>query len=394
MENVIGNPVEGENFFGRGNEVTAIWSRLKTDNILLLAPRRVGKTSLMLRLRDEAKAAGYEVLYASVAGAQTEVAFARTMLAAIAKHAAKKTIAEKLKTSRVGGWLRRVKKIGIFSVVELELNDEAKDHWAAIGEEIVAALTSSGARWLLLVDEVPIFILALLRADQSGVRARDFLNWFRTMRQDAGNVSRVRWLLAGSIGLDTVTRRMNFGDTINDLFLYNDFGPFDDETAHAFLRKLAWSSGSTLSDEVIARVCERMQWLLPFHLQLWFNEVPRGVVVTAEVADCAYERLLLPAKKSYFDFWRQRLHEELGRPDDARAIRILNVVAGATQDEGVSRQTLSAVFSMDIADIDERDRQLNYLVDVLTGDGYISARGDRHYFRSALLHEFWRRYVV
>lgn len=58
MHNLIGKPAEGEDFFDRVRETRRIWDRLDTDNVLLLAPRRVGKTSLMLRLRDGAAERG------------------------------------------------------------------------------------------------------------------------------------------------------------------------------------------------------------------------------------------------------------------------------------------------------------------------------------------------
>ena len=46
MHNLIGKPAEGEDFFDRERELRQVWDRLETDNVLLLAARRVGKTSL------------------------------------------------------------------------------------------------------------------------------------------------------------------------------------------------------------------------------------------------------------------------------------------------------------------------------------------------------------
>ena len=47
MRNVTGAIAKGDDFFNRANEMQAFWSDLATDSLLLLAPRRVGKTSLM-----------------------------------------------------------------------------------------------------------------------------------------------------------------------------------------------------------------------------------------------------------------------------------------------------------------------------------------------------------
>jgi hypothetical protein len=300
-----------------------------------------------------------------------------------------------LTKSPVAKFLGKVKKFGVASVFEFELKDDAEAHWATIGEAIVVALAATGSKWLILVDELPIFVLALLRADASGNRARDFLNWFRTLRQHSDLGQKVRWLLAGSIGLDTVTRRMGLGDTINDLYLYSDFGAFTRDTAFALLGELAKSYSMTLADDVKGHICGRMGWLIPFHLQMCFADLsarcPRGTPTLADV-DAVYDNLLSPAKKTYFDFWRQRLQEELGQPDDGRAIRILNAIA--KDDEGATRQTLSGVLSADLADAVAREQQLLYLTDTLVSDGYVVMLGERYQFRSALLRDYWRRNVV
>lgn len=52
-----------------------MWQYLYGDDLLLLAPRRVGKTSLMLRLRDTAGARGLEAAYLSVAGVEQRQRF-------------------------------------------------------------------------------------------------------------------------------------------------------------------------------------------------------------------------------------------------------------------------------------------------------------------------------
>ncbi len=44
----MGKPVKGSNFFNRKRELRRLWRCLESDNVLLLAPRRVGKTSLRI----------------------------------------------------------------------------------------------------------------------------------------------------------------------------------------------------------------------------------------------------------------------------------------------------------------------------------------------------------
>jgi len=43
---VVSGPATGKDFFDREDEVKAILESLRRDNILLVAPRRYGKTSV------------------------------------------------------------------------------------------------------------------------------------------------------------------------------------------------------------------------------------------------------------------------------------------------------------------------------------------------------------
>ena len=51
----VGSPVEGKDFYGRNELIKLIWDRLEKNNLLLAAPRRFGKTSIMLNLRDNSR---------------------------------------------------------------------------------------------------------------------------------------------------------------------------------------------------------------------------------------------------------------------------------------------------------------------------------------------------
>lgn len=385
IQNAVGKPVEGRNFFDRKRETAELWSRLETDDILLLAPRRVGKTSLMFHMRDTAAEHGQRAMYISVADAGSESAFVRRLLAEVEAHDEKKRFAAAIHKSRVASFFRRTKKFSVGGI-GLELTDDADAHWPELGESIAAALHGLGGKWLLLIDEVPIFVLALLRSDPTGERARKFLNWFRALRQRAENKN-VRWFLAGSIGLDTVTRRMGFGDTINDLFVYTDFGPFDRTTAFAFLSELAASYSIAVSDDVKSAICARTGWLIPFHLQLCFSELRmlcHGRSPAAADVDAVYGHLLSAARKQYFDYWYQRLREELGTPDDGYAVALLNAIA--IDPAGASAQTLRGKLG--------DGERLTYLLDVLSSDGYIVEQEGRYLFRSSLLRDFWRRHIT
>lgn len=49
----IGPPATGEDFFDRETLLEDIQGAVSKGSVLLAAPRRVGKTSIMLRIRDK-----------------------------------------------------------------------------------------------------------------------------------------------------------------------------------------------------------------------------------------------------------------------------------------------------------------------------------------------------
>jgi hypothetical protein len=62
-----GTPAEGEHFAGRETELAAILSRLRSGiNVVVVSPRRYGKTSLLLRAEHELEQDGAAVIHANV----------------------------------------------------------------------------------------------------------------------------------------------------------------------------------------------------------------------------------------------------------------------------------------------------------------------------------------
>ena len=54
----MGRLADGPAFFDRQEIMSRAWDLLKTSNLLLLAPRRVGKSSLLNRMKQDGAARG------------------------------------------------------------------------------------------------------------------------------------------------------------------------------------------------------------------------------------------------------------------------------------------------------------------------------------------------
>lgn len=72
-----GTPAEGDHFTGRDEELAAVLSRMRAGiNVVLISPRRYGKTSLLLRAERELTQAGAAVVHTNVLRSRDLGAFA------------------------------------------------------------------------------------------------------------------------------------------------------------------------------------------------------------------------------------------------------------------------------------------------------------------------------
>jgi hypothetical protein len=405
LKNITGRPISSESdFYGREQEVARIWRKLENDHVLLLAPRRVGKTSLMYCLRNEANRKGDPcAVYLSVAGIRNELDFVKAIYRAVAESPAATSrlshLAQRLQ-SRLTRFLQRVESVGIPDLFEVGLRQVPPAEWEHVGRELIAALRALAGQWLIMVDEVPIFVLDLLRQDPTAQWTRTFLNWFRQVRQGPPEGESLRWLLAGSIGLDVLTRRHNLSDTINDLSLEN-LDAFSPEISDRFLSDIGESYNLTLAPEVRIRIIERAGWPIPYYLQIFFNGIlercsDERIAPSVQMVEAIFEDLVSPAKRAYFDYWNQRLTEELGAPQSDWARALLK--ACAVDNAGASRAILDQTLTQHITNPNDREAALNWLLDVLLSDGYLTQytvrNVGRYRFRSNLLREFWLRRFV
>ena len=84
MRNITGQAVVGDNLYGRDYEIARLWEKLEQgEHILMLAPRRVGKTSLMLEL-DRAPRENWDVIYVDVESGDGPTDCVAAILAALA----------------------------------------------------------------------------------------------------------------------------------------------------------------------------------------------------------------------------------------------------------------------------------------------------------------------
>jgi hypothetical protein len=392
MRNITGPPVGGDDFFGREKELARLRSAVEDGNhVLLSAPRRVGKSSLVGKLGDVLKAANWRVAMADVQAAEDEVQFVQTLIASLQAAGLKITWFAWFEE-----WIQRG-----HDLVKGKRREKSAD-WKEVGDKIEDLLRDAAKKrepLLVIMDELPIFLAKLDKEEDGPQRVAHVLRWLRAARH-AGLPS-VRWVVCGSIGLDSFVEARGLAGTVND-FKAQTLGPFDEPGAVRCLQLLGSNPkyDMPLSEEACRLVLERLGWPLPYFLQLMFdalrevrNDGHKGPAfpTTADV-EAAFQLLLNPQQVLKFSHWDTRLEDQFADPADAGVARLL-LKRICRHPQGIARDALQAdlVARRPNADLDLLERRLRDILLLLERDGYLIRQGDDYAFRSFLLRAYWER---
>ena len=376
----MGRLAEGDAFFDREEVIGRAWTLLETSNLLLLAPRRVGKSSLLNRMNATGAGRGFNTLYLSVPDAEDELDFMKRLIRAFRET-----------EWAPGGWLAAFKNELpknleiVFKTSLLELKAKQFD-WRGPAEELELLLKRADSETLLLIDELPLLIGSIVHQDPTGNRAERFLLWLKRLREQY----RPRWFFAGSIGLDSVARKLKLSGTIHDLQPI-ELDAFSPEKAREYLITRGLYYKWQLAPETIEAILRAVEWPIPFHLNLILEEL-RGVVgesgetPSTPLVEIALQRLMSHGR-THFDHWDERLEKlmDVGFPQYCEIILGL----ACREIEGINLATLDLRLSREISSETERERTLRQLLDLLISDGYLVRLQGGVRFRSALLRRYW-----
>lgn len=386
--------MEDDDFFDRPGDVDRLRRELANGgNLLLVAPRRVGKTSLVLRICELERQANRAAVFFDVEGCPDELAFAEKLVDAIRETGfdpeplTKLSLVLRKARQALGGM--RVGAAG----VNMEMGSPEDPDLSTLGraiESVFRRVEAQQTPLLIAIDEMPELLLAMSSGAQGAERVAAFLHWLRSLRQTYRKY--VRWIFLGSIGLDTFVDNHQLRKTINDLTTVG-LDALSVEEAHTFLFRLGEGTGIGLSDHQRTEIIARVGWPLPHHLQIAVHAIiDCGVDCGSPSAiNAAFEHLLSPLNIGEFDTWRHRLNQQFDRFDSDAAKQVLRVLCQAP--DGHERDSIfnALMSSRPGADPAAVDEQLSKLLMMLQRDGYILKSGNRYAFRSFLLRDYWYR---
>jgi hypothetical protein len=406
MDNIAGSPVEGDDFYGREDDLARLREILNHDDILLLGPRRIGKTSIARAVMAAVRAEGWRAIETNVASCQDERAFLDKLESALS--AELNSLAAKA-TGVIGDAFaalgKRIKSVRVSipggGGIDMGMAESNADDWTKIANDLLQLIAKANERWLIYIDELPIMLFNILRNDpQNGVqRVRRFLDWFRNDVRAMPDVRTVRWLVSGSVGLDTLVQQHGMADTINSM-KHATLEAFSDDVATRMLCKLADRYELAFTQADARNLVAAVLWPQPYYLQLAFHHL-RSMMKQGSIVDVpvligqAIAKMAQPSEDNDFHHWEGRLSIQLSAVDAGHCMAMLELAAQLPTGARAESLLDKLQERMPNATPDEARHAFFVLRDILQRDAYWwpdETQGHKRYrFRLEPLRYWWLR---
>ena len=401
LVNCVGVPVSGEDrFWNRETEVIRLIELLLAGNsVLLIAPRRVGKTSLMKEVERQLEGR-FICLSADLQADQSPADVVTALSIETRRYRALWDKVTALFSNILRTFKDHVESLSI-SDLTLKFRDGlVGEDWRVKGSALLEVLNSADQEVVIFLDEVPVLVNRLLTDARGEITpegrqaAETFLSWLRegALRY----ASRVHFVITGSIGLAPILHRAGLSATINHLTPFK-LDPWDQPTAKGCLKALAKGAWVDFEPGACEEMVSRLGRCVPYHVQLYFSAAldlckRRGVsdslISKKDVTD-AYDRELLGVRGHVqLAHYEERLKTVLGEELFTLAVAVLTAVS-----------TSGPMTAAEIHDVcrqyDCHDRTseeaLREVLDVLQHDGYLELADGRYQFVYNLIRDWWRR---
>jgi hypothetical protein len=384
VKTVTGNVATNEQYLKRQHINNEFWREVgKGNHILLGAPRRAGKTSLMTDLVENCPE-DFACIYKDLENIPNKEAFYKQLFHLILQCADR----SKFQDARdfISRCLRRynIKEISTTGITI----DSREIRYETELLNIIPEFKDAKFHTVIFLDE---FAEVIHKLKNAGLKqdALDILYTLRALRHDE-NFRHFTIVYAGSISLETVIRQIDRTKLINDLRPIR-LKPLTDEEATRLIAQLLKVATIRVPDEVQHYLKEKLEYLLPYYLQLIIEAIDdiafdsRNPMITTEIVDRAFERVLNEHKN--FEDWVDRI--SVYQEDHFPFIN--EILVQAAHEGGI---TVREIYEKAIVH-GLTQSYMDFVYDLIQ-NGYLKEAEKHVYiFASPLLQQFWlKKYPI
>ena len=216
---LVGQIPDPEELYGREEFIDHLWRQIEGNNILLLAPRRFGKSGVMRHVL-KCPRPNYLPLSFELEDVDSPEEFVWRVTRELLKHDALQSVLSKAKRlpKAFTAWVKTNFDEAEFEGAKIKFKADIKEDWREAAKRMLIELEKADKTIIFLFDEFPAMLDRLIERQGEPV-ARDFLAWFRTVRMEQKDVlRRHRFIVAGSVGIDQILRKLGAADKLVDFY--------------------------------------------------------------------------------------------------------------------------------------------------------------------------------
>jgi Cdc6-like AAA superfamily ATPase len=407
-----GTPVDSDDLKFREEFLGDLWETLAAKHVLLTAPRRTGKTSVMDHLKHRPKD-GFTVVAVNAQDISHPADLFQAILDTFLDNHPK-FFRDKL----ASGWelvkaaLGKIGEVNVggFKIALRESDPAWRNNWRQHGTDFLQRIREHDQRVLLVIDELPDMLLNLQQEDKKLLR--EFLAWWRSQRLEPHPKNDVvRWLIGGSVNLKGTLDSLGIVDLINDLEDVT-LPPLTEAQVIEFVREMLSARAVKFDDSLPARMVERLGRPIPLFMQMatqdlyrrWKRRPGGGDMAnqpfTADDVDQIFDDLVKSsAAQDKLQHYYSRIARYYTEPRLSAAYELLAKISLTS--DGLSRDVLSQEFDRVSQQTGlelpahERKRQFNQMLRDLENDFYVAeVAGDQYDFASGVLKSWWKKYYA
>ena len=385
MKIVLGHPARRRQFYKRKKIRKELIEKINIgSNLLISAPRRFGKSSMLLDLIDDPVDDFYAV-YTDTEDIDNAEVFFKELLKEILNTDAIEAYGrfKHNTTSFFKEWSNRINEIKIAgSGVGINSGKEESDY--NLFKDFIRKYKFD-RKIVIIVDEFPETIKKILH--KSGKEAAvQFLSQNRSVRQNHRLADKVSFIYTGSIGLQSVVNNLKAPEKINDLEEIKIKPLKKDEAfnlAHLLLIEKSLELPEGLQDYFI----KKLDLLIPFHVQLMVKELTdicfEKAVIQKDDIDSAFEGIIKNGN-IYFESYKSRLNESFS---DAELNFIQKLLLEIKEKDKLHFAEIS-----NLATECKVENKFESVLETLLYDGYLVADEPKGYysFYSIILKSWWK----
>lgn len=385
MKVVLGHPARKSQFYKRKKIREDLIEKINIgSNLLISAPRRFGKSSVLLDLIDDPVDDFYAVFIDSEDIDDGEVFFKELLKEILNTDAIEAYGRFKHNTtSFFKDWSNRINEIKIAGS-GVVINSREKESNFNLFKDFIGKYKFD-RKIVIVVDEFPETIKKILykNGEEAAVQ---FLSQNRAIRQNHRLADKVSFIYTGSIGLQSVVNNLNSPEKINDLEEIK-IKPLQKNEALELANLLLTEKSLELPEDLRDYFIEKLDLLIPFHVQLMVKELvdvcfDKTVIQKGDI-DSAFEGIIKNGN-IYFESYKSRLNESF---IDTERLFIQKLLIRIKETDRMHFAEIS-----NLATECKAENKFETVLETLLYDGYLIADEPKGYysFYSIILKSWWK----